>query len=193
MAYGDIALTKEIAGNIATTKPNRARTHKQLDDRICCKEAWSLSRLYEPLLEVKQQRVHQKYQHNLHVKTVCMQVGGDLELTIRVCCPVWHIFQISRLLFKLTCIGGFPLMFYSWTMMHEGSLCHSFDTFPILLNLLKGWGWGSVLFPLADIVHVDLLSAWWRSLDIPLISNSDVPLRRPPGVFLFLTQAANSP
>lgn len=88
MAHGDIALTKEIAGNIATIRPNRARTHKQLADRTCCKEARSLSRLYKPLLEVKQQRVLQKYQQNLHVKTVCMQVGGNLELTIRVCCPV---------------------------------------------------------------------------------------------------------
>lgn len=138
MACGDIALTKEIAGNIATIKPNRARTHKQLDDGTCCKEARSLSRSYKPLLKVKLQRVQQKYQPNLHVKTVCMQVGGNLELTICVCCPVWHIFQISRLLFKLACVGGFPLMFYSWTLIHEGSLCHCFDTFPILLNLLKG-------------------------------------------------------
>lgn len=140
MACGDIALTKEIAGNIATIKPNRARTHKQLDDGTCCKEARSLSRSYKPLLKVKLQRVQQKYQPNLHVKTVYAswrQLGVDNSCLLP-CLTYFPDFQISRLLFKLTCVGGFPLMFCSWTLMHEGSLCHCFDTFPILLNLLKG-------------------------------------------------------
>ncbi len=47
-------------------------------------------------------------------------------------------------------------------------------------------------FPLFDTLHVDLLSAEWRFLDILLLSDSDVPLQRTPRLFLFLTQASSS-
>lgn len=67
----------------------------------------------------------------------------------------------------------------------------SFPPLSILLWFIGCLGCRKCVFP--SPVHVDLLSAIWRSVDIPLLSNSDVPPHRASGPFLLPTAAANSP
>lgn len=95
MACGDIALTKEIAGNIATIKPNRARTHKQLDDGTCCKEARSLSRSYKPHLKVKLSaaKISTKFARENCVYASWRQLGVD-NLCLLPCLTYFPDFQI---------------------------------------------------------------------------------------------------